>query len=140
TNTPQRETACPLLGQKQTCAVQEPCPLYARKRTSELGLRYVRRNSSGSLALLAAILVARQQLDRRSPAGFVLGKLLPVVVAHETMHGGVHVAVTMLPNSRTTLWTSITGKSGAPRYSSRTQKTHQRRSRDEGCDNLLPRQ
>jgi hypothetical protein len=84
---------------------------------------------------------ARQQLGRRSPAGFVfLGKLLPVVVAHETMHGGVHVAGTMLPNSRTTLWTSITGKSGAPRYSSRTQKTHQRRSRDEGGDNLLPRQ
>jgi hypothetical protein len=48
--------------------------------------------------------VARQQLGRRSPAGFVfLGKLLPVVVAHETMHGGVHVAGTMLPNSRTTL-------------------------------------
>src|SRR5262249_29611253 len=74
------------------------------------------------------------------PRFVFLGKLLPVVVAHGTMHGGVHVAGTMLPNSRTTLWTSITGKSGAPRYSSRTQKTHQRRSRDEGGDNLLPRQ
>jgi hypothetical protein len=45
-----------------------------------------------------------------------LGKLLPVVVAHGTMHCGVHLAGTMLPNSRTTPCTSITGKSGAPRY------------------------
>jgi len=44
--------------------------------------------------------VARQRLGRRSPAGFVfLNKLLPVVVAHETMHGRVYVAGTMLPNS-----------------------------------------
>ena len=40
-----------------------------------------------------------------------VGKLLPVVVAYGTMHGGVYVAGTMLPNSRTTLRTSITGKS-----------------------------
>jgi uncharacterized membrane protein YeaQ/YmgE (transglycosylase-associated protein family) len=30
------------------------CPLYPQKRTSELGLRYVRRNSSGSLAMSTA--------------------------------------------------------------------------------------
>src|SRR5262245_48937074 len=72
------------------------------KRTMVRRAASVRRNSR-QLTMLAAIrrassrFVARQQLGRRSPARFVfLGKLLPVVVAHGTMHGGVHVAGTML--------------------------------------------
>jgi hypothetical protein len=42
------------LGQKRTSAVSERCPLHPQKRTSSAG--YVWRSSSGSLAMLTAIL------------------------------------------------------------------------------------
>jgi hypothetical protein len=35
--------------------MSERCPLYHQKQTSKLTCRYTRRNSAGSLAMLAAI-------------------------------------------------------------------------------------